>query len=163
MACAALVWSKSGCHARGHRFGFAVDQDFGFAEWDLGDLPVVVAFVVVVDLQAVDEMRHLFKSMAGFVRVLGLMLGQGEDDQVQRPGEPVGLFLEDHNLLDHDFSSVHPQLEANRVISRNDIVRDEWELVVPELGWRNKRLIQPNPVPIFLIDLAIHGYGTRVR
>ena len=91
MACAALVWFKSGCHARGHRFGFAVDQDFAFAEQDLGDLPVVVAFVLVVSLQAVDELRRLLESTAGFVRVLGLMLGQGEDAQVQGPGERVGV------------------------------------------------------------------------
>ena len=61
-------------------------------------------------------------------------------------------FLEEHNLLDHDCSSVRPQVEQDSVISRNDIVRDEWELVVLELGWRNKRLIQPNRVTIFLID-----------
>ena len=42
MACAALVWFKSACHARGPRFGIAVDQDFAFAEQDLGDLPVGV-------------------------------------------------------------------------------------------------------------------------
>ena len=71
--------------------------------------------------------------------------------------------LEDHNLLDHDFSSVRPQVESDRVISRNDIVRDEGELVVLELGWRNKRLIQPNRVTIFLIDLAKQCYGARVR
>jgi len=73
------------------RFGFAVDRDFGFAELDPGDLPVVVAIVLVVCLQAVDEPRCLFKSTAGFVRVLGLMLGQGEDAQVQGPGELDGV------------------------------------------------------------------------
>jgi len=69
----------------------AVDQDLAFAEQDLGDLPVVAAFVLVVCLQAVDELRRLFKSTAGFVRVLELMLGQGEDAQVQGPGERVGV------------------------------------------------------------------------
>ena len=69
----------------------AVDQDFAFAEQELGDLPVVMAFVLVVCLQAVDELRCFFKSTAGFVRVLELMLGQGEDAQFQGPGERVGV------------------------------------------------------------------------
>jgi hypothetical protein len=69
----------------------AVDHDFGFTEQDLGDLPGVVAFVLIVCLQAVDELRRFFKSTAGFVRVLELMLGQGEDAQVQGPGERVGV------------------------------------------------------------------------
>jgi hypothetical protein len=88
---AALVWFRSSCHSRGLRFGLAVDQDFGFAERDLGDLPVVVAFVLVVCLQAVDELRRRFESTAGFVRVLELMLGQGEDAQIQGPGERVAV------------------------------------------------------------------------
>jgi len=69
----------------------AVDHDFGFAEQDLGDLPVVVAFVLVVCLQVVNDLRRFFKSTAGFVRVLELMMGQGEDAQVQGPGERVGV------------------------------------------------------------------------
>ena len=51
----------------------------------------MVAFVLVVYLQAVDELRCLFKSTAGFVRVRELVLGQGEDAQVQGPGELVGV------------------------------------------------------------------------
>jgi hypothetical protein len=68
-----------------------VDHDFGCAEQVLGDLLVVVTFVLVVCLQAVDELRCFFKSTAGFVRVLELMLGQGEDAQVLGPGERVGV------------------------------------------------------------------------
>ena len=51
----------------------------------------MVAIAPVVGLQAVDEPRRLLESTAGFVRVLGLMLGQGEDAQVQGPGELVGV------------------------------------------------------------------------
>jgi len=51
----------------------------------------VVAIAPVVGLQAVDEPRRLLESTAGFVQVLGLMLGQGEDAQVQGPGELVGV------------------------------------------------------------------------
>jgi len=51
----------------------------------------VVAFVLVVCLQAVDELRRFFKSTAGFVRMLELMLGQGEDARVLGPGERVGV------------------------------------------------------------------------
>jgi len=60
-------------------------------EQDLGDLPGVVAFVLVVCLQAVDELRRLFNSTAGFVRLLELIMGQGEDAQLQGPGERVGV------------------------------------------------------------------------
>jgi hypothetical protein len=40
-----------------------------------------------------------------------LMLGQGEDAQVQDRANLLGLFLEDHNLLDHDFAAVLAQVE----------------------------------------------------
>jgi hypothetical protein len=40
-----------------------------------------------------------------------LMLGQGEDAQVQGRANMLGSFLEDHDLLDHDFAAVHAQVE----------------------------------------------------
>ena len=91
-----LFTSKTSCYqkkidAQADQTSDAVDQDFTFAEQDLGDLPSVVAFVLVVCLQAVDELRRFFKSTAGFVRVLELMLGQGDDAQVHGPGERVGV------------------------------------------------------------------------
>ena len=61
------MWFKSCYHSGGLWFGIAFDQDFGFAERDLGDLPVGVAFVLVVCLQAVDELRRLGASTAGFI------------------------------------------------------------------------------------------------
>ncbi len=54
-------------------------------------LPGVVAFVLVVCLRAVDELRRLFKSTAGFVRVLELMLCRDGDAPVHGPGERVGV------------------------------------------------------------------------
>jgi hypothetical protein len=39
------------------------------------------------------------------------MLGQGEDAQVQGRANVLASFLEDHNLLDHDFSAVRAQVE----------------------------------------------------
>jgi hypothetical protein len=44
------------------------DQGFGFAGRDLRDQQFVVAFVVAFCLQAVDELRCVFESMAGFFR-----------------------------------------------------------------------------------------------
>jgi hypothetical protein len=58
-------------------------------------------------------LRCLFKSTAGFVRVLELMLGQGADAQVQGRANLLGSFLEDHNLLDHDFAAVLAQVEQD--------------------------------------------------
>jgi hypothetical protein len=37
------------------------------------------------------EVRRLIKSTAAYVRVRELMVGRGEDGQVQRPGELVGV------------------------------------------------------------------------
>jgi hypothetical protein len=56
-------------------------------------------------------LRCLFKGTAAFVQVLELMLGQGEDAQVQGRANLLGSFLEDHNLLDHDFAAVLAQVE----------------------------------------------------
>ena len=92
-----------------------------------------------------------------------LMLGQGEDAQVRGRANVSGLFLEDYNVLDHDSSFVRSQVEPDPVVSRNDIVWDECELVVLEIGWRNKRLTQPNVVPIVLMDGPKQNYGARVR
>jgi hypothetical protein len=58
------VWLKSCCHSRGLQFGFTVDQGFGFTEQDLGDQQVVVAIVLVVCLQAADDLRRLGESTA---------------------------------------------------------------------------------------------------
>jgi hypothetical protein len=85
------VWFKSCCHSRGLGFGLTVDQRLSFAKQDLGDQQVGVAFVFLVGLQAVDELRRLFESTAGFLRVLELMLGRRADGQVQVPGELVGV------------------------------------------------------------------------